>query len=97
MPPAAQQPLVDARDVLEQGCGPRVQPLAQRWARRQQPDAQCFLEKLVAPIALDGVKVALALHQQPEISPNNVALLLTPHRTGSAASNLPHCGAIAFR
>ena len=45
---AGQQPIVDAGYVLEHRRSLRVQPLAQRRARRQQPDAQRFLEKLVA-------------------------------------------------
>jgi len=95
-PLAAQQPLDHCGNMLEQGRRLRVQALAQRRARRQQSDAQRFLEELVAPVVLHRVEVALALHQQPQVL-RSTSLLLTPPRTGNARSSAVHCGPSAFR
>mmetsp|Transcript_21056 Transcript_21056/g.81512 ORF Transcript_21056/g.81512 Transcript_21056/m.81512 type:complete len:560 (-) Transcript_21056:10102-11781(-) len=73
-PLAAQQPLNHPGHMLEQGLGLPVQALAQRWARRQQPYAQRFLEKLVTPVVLHRVEVALALRQQPQVAAQHVAV-----------------------
>ena len=51
----------------------RIQTLLQRRARGQQPDAWRLLEELVATHVLDGVKVALALHQQAQLAAYDVA------------------------
>ena len=77
-PLAAQQRLDHPGHMLEHRAGLGVHALAQRRARRQQLDAQRLLEELVAPrwptIALDGVEVALALHQQPQVRPHDVGV-----------------------
>ena len=52
----------------------RVPGLAQRRAGRQQLDAQCVLVELVAPMVLDSVKVALALHEQSELAAKDAAV-----------------------
>jgi hypothetical protein len=54
-------------------CTPGIHALAQRRARGQQPDAQGLLEELVDAQVLDGVEVALALHQQAQVAAHNVA------------------------
>ena len=60
---AAQQPLDHAGHKLEHRRTLRVKALAQCRAGRQQHDAQSFLEKLVTPVALDGIALTLALHK----------------------------------
>ena len=43
-------------------------------AQSPKPKAQSFLEELVATVALDGIEVALALHQQSEVAAHDVAV-----------------------
>lgn len=47
---------------------------AQRLARWQQLDAQRLLEEGIAAEVLDGVKVALALHQKTQVAAQDVAV-----------------------
>ena len=60
--------------MLRQRAGLRVHALAQRRAGGQQRDAQRLLVELLASMALDGVEVALALHQQPQVAAQDVAV-----------------------
>ena len=51
-----------------------IHALAQRGTQGQQGDAQRLLEEHVATEVLDGVEVALALHEQAKVAANNVAV-----------------------
>ena len=72
---APREPRLDHRQHLRrQGVGLRVHALAQRRAGGQQRDAQCALVELVLAVVLDGVEVALALHQPPNVAAHDVAV-----------------------
>ena len=70
---ACEQPLKHRLHACSQVGRLDIHALAQRGARRQQPDAQRLLEELFAAQVLDGVEVALALHQQTQIAAHDVA------------------------
>ena len=71
---AGQQRLDHRPDKLEHLGRPCVHALAQCRTRGLQRDAQLLLEKGIAPVVLDGIKVALALHQQTDIAVPNAAV-----------------------
>lgn len=68
-----EQPLDHRHHLTGQRRRVRIHALAQRRARRQQPDAQRVLEELVAAQVLDRVEIALALHQQAQVAAHDVA------------------------
>ncbi|CUJ22113.1 Uncharacterised protein [Achromobacter xylosoxidans] len=70
---AGQQRLDERAGRLEPIARSRVQALAQRWTRRQLLDVQGPLEEGVTPEVLNGVEVALALHEQAQIAAQDVA------------------------
>ena len=60
----------DQRD--QAGCGPLVKPLPQAFRRGQPTDAQGLLEKVVVAHAGDGLEIALAQAQQPQVAAQDV-------------------------
>ena len=71
---AAQQGLDHRRHEVEQLDRAGIHALAQRGAGGQPATAQRLPEERVATEVLDGVEVALALHEQAQVAANDVAV-----------------------
>ena len=76
--------------------GPEPQTLTQSRARRQKADAYGLFVKHIAAKVLNGVEVALALHQQAEVTAHHIAVG-NPPMIGRAASSPDKCGRSAFK